>query len=153
MDIIKAEFGDLSDILQLQYIAYQSEAEILNDFDIPPLKQTLEEVQSEYARGIILKAVDENSGIIGSVRGYSENGVLYIGKLIVKPDCQGRGIGTELLRQIENICPHKRCELFTSSESKRNIRLYEKNGYRIFKKEEVSPKLTFVYLEKFSVDV
>ena len=48
MIITKATKEDLSEILQLQYLSYQSEAKLLNNFDIPPLKQTLQEVQNEY---------------------------------------------------------------------------------------------------------
>ena len=50
---------------------------------------------------------------------------MYIGKLIVAPEMQGRGIGTKLLMEIENVYPDKRYEIFTSSESDKNIRLYE----------------------------
>ena len=39
--IIRAEAEDLESILQLQYLAYQSEALLLGDEDIPPLRQTL----------------------------------------------------------------------------------------------------------------
>jgi hypothetical protein len=42
----------------------------------------------------------------------------------------------------------KRYELFTGKNSVKNIYLYEKLGYRIFKEEEISKKLSFVYLEK-----
>ena len=41
MNIEKAEREDLQEILDLQYLAYQSEARLLNNMDIPPLKQTL----------------------------------------------------------------------------------------------------------------
>ena len=81
--IQKAQKNDLEAILELQYLAYQSEAKLFNNSDIPPLKQTLEDVVNEFQKGIILKAVDENNVIIGSVRAYYENGNVYIGKLIV----------------------------------------------------------------------
>ena len=84
MIITKATKEDLSEILQLQYLSYQSEAKLLNNFDIPPLKQTLQEVQNEYDNGTILKVLDDNNRIIGSVRGYIENGTLYIGKLFAQ---------------------------------------------------------------------
>ena len=48
--------------------------------DIPPLKQMLEEVYDEFNKGIILKAIDENGVIIGSVRTYQDAGTVYIGK-------------------------------------------------------------------------
>ena len=60
MIITKATKEDLSEILQLQYLSYQSEAKLLNNFDIPPLKQTLQEVQNEYDNGTILKVLDDN---------------------------------------------------------------------------------------------
>ena len=59
MIITKATKEDLSEILQLQYLSYQSEAKLLNNFDIPPLKQTLQEVQNEYDNGTRLKVLDE----------------------------------------------------------------------------------------------
>ena len=46
--IVKADYEDLQDILRLQYLAYQSEAALFGSKDIPPLKQTLEEVIAEY---------------------------------------------------------------------------------------------------------
>ena len=47
MKIEKAEYKDLAEILTLQYLAYQSEADLFGTRDIPPLKQTLEEVIEE----------------------------------------------------------------------------------------------------------
>ena len=148
MNIEKAEREDLQDILALQYLAYQSEARLFNNMDIPPLKQTLEEVFDEYKKGIILKALDEKGKIIGSVRGYLEDGTVYIGKLMVHPQDQGKGIGTKLLLSIEKEFPGYRYELFTSTKSKRNIELYEKLGYKVFSERKILEELMFVYLEK-----
>ena len=148
MMIEKAKFEDLQEILDLQYLAYQSEAKLFGDQEIPPLKQTLQEVQGEYQRGIILKVSDENGGIIGSVRAYVVNGTVFIGKLIVHPQKQGQGIGTKLLLAMENEYLNKRYELFTSTKSIRNIALYQRLGYNIFKQEKVTEEMEFVYLEK-----
>lgn len=146
--IEKAQKEDLAEILKLQYLAYQSEAKLFGDMDIPPLKQTIEEVYNEFEKGIILKAIDENGVIIGSVRAYQDGGTVYIGKLMVHPERQKKGIGTKLLLEIETEYPDQRYELFTSTKSISNIRLYEKLGYKIFKEEAVSPELQFVYLQK-----
>ena len=78
--IKRAEYNDLQEILALQYLAYQSEAELFGSKDIPPLKQTLDEVIEEFNNGIILKLTDENGSIIGSVRATEKNGTVYIGK-------------------------------------------------------------------------
>ena len=89
--ILEAEESDLAAILALQRLAYQSEAALLGDFSIPPLKETLEEVREQHRLGMILKAVDGCGRIVGSVRGRPENGTLFIGKLMVHPERQGRG--------------------------------------------------------------
>lgn len=146
--IEKAQTEDLKDILELQYLAYQSEAKLFGDMDIPLLKQTIEEVCKEYEKGIILKKVDDNGVIIGSVRAYQDGGTVYIGKLMVHPEMQKQGIGTKLLCELENQYPNQRYELFTSTKSVDNIRMYERLGYKKYKEEIVSPELQFVYLEK-----
>lgn len=116
--------------------------------DIPPLKQTIEEVCDEYEKGTVLKAVDGAGTIIGSVRAYRENETVYIGKLMVHPSMQNQGLGTKLLLAMEQEYPNQRYELFTSTKSISNIRLYEKLGYKKYKEEAVSEELQFVYLEK-----
>ena len=146
--IKRAEYKDLQEILNLQYLAYQSEAELFGSKDIPPLKQTLDEVIEEFNNGIILKLTDENGSIIGSVRATEKNGTVYIGKLMVHPDHRCKGYGTKLLSEIESCYPDKRFELFTSTRSVDNIRLYEKVGYKIFDRKPVDDELVFVYMEK-----
>jgi len=148
MLIVKAERKDLQEILDLQYLAYQSEAILLDNFSIPPLKQTLNEVEQEFENGVFLKAVDDHDIIIGSVRANAENGTLHIGKLIVHPNSQGQGIGTKLLIGIEKAYPQERYELFTSDKSVKNIRLYERIGYVKYKEQETAPGLKFIYLQK-----
>ena len=145
--IKKAERSDLKEILQLQYIAYQSEADLFGNRDIPPLKQTLDEVIEEWNSGIILKMTDNNT-IIGSVRAKESGGTVYIGKLMVHPDCRHKGYGTMLLSEIEKCFPDKRYELFTSTRSLDNIRLYQKMGYMTFARKAVNDELEFVYMEK-----
>ncbi len=148
MRIEKAVFADLKPILELQYLAYQSEGLLLNTFSIPPLLQTLEDIQMEFQKGIFLKAVDENDTIMGSVRGHINGKTLMIGKLIVHPDQQHKGIGTRLLHTIEELYPRHRYELFTSDKSIRNLQFYEHLGYLRYREFTISPILTLIYLEK-----
>jgi len=144
-----AQSGDLDEILTLQKIAYKSEAEIHDDFSIPPLHQTIDEVKEEFKHQLFLKAVEDGK-IIGSVRAYEKDGTCFIGKLIVHPSFQNQGIGTTLLLDIEDRYDGAvRFELFTGYKSKKNLYLYEKRGYRKFKSTKVSDRLTLIYLEKF----
>jgi ribosomal protein S18 acetylase RimI-like enzyme len=147
MTILKAVQDDLQEILALQYLAYQSEAALFGNKDIPPLKETIEELTEEFNKGTILKLVEDGK-IIGSVRAYAKNGTAYIGKLMVHPDHRCKGYGTLLLNEIEKCFPDCRFELFTSTRSEDNIRLYQKLGYRIFDRKEITDELVFVYLEK-----
>ena len=146
--IKKAQKEDLEEILKLQYLAYQSEAKLFGNMDIPPLKQTIEEVYDEFQKGAILKAVGDGGVIIGSVRAFCDSGTVYIGKLMVHPSKQGQGIGTQLLLEMEKQYPNQRYELFTSTRSEKNIALYQKLGYKIFDEEQVTVELRFVYMEK-----
>ena len=149
MTISKAQYGDLQKILDLQYLAYQSEAALFGNKDIPPLKQTIDELREEYNNGIILKMVSDGT-IIGSVRAHEKDGTVYIGKLMVHPNYRCKGIGSMLLNEIEKCFPGRRYELFTSTRSEDNIRLYKKLGYKIYDRKEISDELVFVYLEKKS---
>ena len=146
--ITKAQKNDLEEILKLQYLAYQSEAALFGNKDIPPLKQTLDEVIEEYNEGLVLKMTDGSGVIIGSVRAKEKAGTVYIGKLMVRPDHQKKGYGKRLLLEVEQYYPGKRYELFTSTRSKDNIRLYESAGYREFDRKAVDDELIFVYMEK-----
>ncbi|MBR2597232.1 MAG: GNAT family N-acetyltransferase [Clostridiales bacterium] len=147
MTILKAVQDDLQEILALQYLAYQSEAALFGNKDIPPLKETIEELTEEFNKGTILKLVEDGK-IIGSVRAYAKNRTAYIGKLMVHPDHRCKGYGTLLLNEIEKCFPDCRFELFTSTRSEDNIRLYQKLGYIIFDRKEITDELVFVYLEK-----
>lgn len=150
MNSIKATKSNAAEILKLQKLAYQSEAELYNDFSIPPLVQSLDDITSQFNENVFLKITDNNS-IIASVRAYQDNEICYIGRVIVHPDHQNRGIGKILMKDIENAfngC--KRYELFTGSKSIRNIYFYEKLGYSIFKTEKLTDEIEFVYLEKIN---
>ncbi len=146
--ILKANINDLQEILQLQYLAYQSEADLFGSRDIPPLKQTIDEVVEEFNSGVILKMVDDKNAIIGSVRAIECDGTVFIGKLMVHPDHRHKGYGTMLLCEIEKCFPDKRYELFTSTRSLDNIRLYQKLGYTTFAQKAVNDELKFMYMEK-----
>lgn len=146
--ITKASEEDLQEILDLQHLAYQSEAALFGRQDIQPLTETLDELIEEYKAGTVLKMVGENGKIIGSVRGKEADGTLYIGKLMVHPDHQRKGYGRRLLTAIEECCPGRRYELFTSTRSVNNIRLYESLGYKKFDEIDADGEIRFVYLEK-----
>lgn len=147
LTINQAECTDLPAILQLRKVCYLSEAEIYNDYAIPPLRQDIGALESEFAKQTFLKAVVENE-IVGSVRAFSDGTTCFVGKLIVKTEFQNRGIGKLLLEAIETCFPDcMRFELFTGHKSNKNLYLYRKLGYKEFRKEAINNNMTMIYLE------
>lgn len=139
--------ADAMAILELQKLAYQSEARLYDDWTLPPLTQTLEGLREEFTTSVVLKATGVGR-LIGSVRGREVKGVCQLGRLMVHPELQGRGVGTMLMRHIEAEFPKAPAfELFTGSRSEGNLRLYERLGY-VRSREEALPSVTLVFLEK-----
>lgn len=151
--ITKAMYEDLEEILALQRLAYQSEAELIGDFTIPPLKQTIGGIRQDFKEQVILKSVEDGK-IIGSVRAYEKDGICYIGRVIVHPEHQNRGIGKQLMGSIEQTFSGCRAySLFTGKKSERNLYFYGSLGYSVVREQNVSDKLTLVYLEKVNENI
>jgi len=147
-EVLRARAEDAAAILDLQKLTYQSEARLYDDWTLPPLTQTLESLRDEISLSVVLKAM-LGARLAGSVRASEGEGICRIGRLIVRPELQGRGIGTQLMRQIEREFPqtHK-FELFTGARSAGNIRLYDRLGYIRVREKVLSPAVTLVFMEK-----
>jgi ribosomal protein S18 acetylase RimI-like enzyme len=150
VDIIieRATVKDAEAILQLQVLAYQQEAAIYNNYEIPPLLQSLRNLKGEFQTHTFLIARLHHE-IVGSVRALCRNGRCHIGRLIVHPCQQHRGLGSRLMVAIEAAFPEVQYyELFTGHRSEGNLRLYNRLGYREFKREPAAPGLEIVFLQK-----
>lgn len=146
--VCEANPQDAPAILALQRRAYESEARLYNDWSIPPLRQTLDMLIAEFETHEILKAVVDGQ-IVGSIRSRTVDGDCAIGRLIVEPEHQGRGIGSSLLRSAETLATGAgKFSLFTGSRSEGSIRLYRHHGYGIVRTEELSPAVSLVFMEK-----
>lgn len=147
-DITRVTPADAAEIHELQRLAYRSEAELYGDWTIPPLVDPLAETVRALSVQLVLKAVVDGR-IVGAVRGRLDNGTCHVGRLIVHPEAQGRGLGTRLMLALEEALPEaRRFELFTGERSVRNLRLYAMLGYREYRRAPLSPQVTLVYLEK-----
>jgi len=148
MKIEKAVIEDAPAILALQKLAYQSEAQIYNDFTIQPLTQTLDDLKSEFQSHAVFKTIREKA-IVGSVRTRVGGDTCYVGKLIVHPAYRNQGIGSALMTHIENQDNAvERFELFTGHLSAGNLSIYRRLGYREFRRQKIGDHLTMVFLEK-----
>jgi ribosomal protein S18 acetylase RimI-like enzyme len=148
IQIVRSTVDDAREILKLQKLAYQSEAERYDNYDIPPLTQTIEEVIDQFKTHIFLKAISGGK-MVGTVRAHEEHGICYIGRLAVHPDRQNLGIGTALMKAIEGYYRPERFELFVGSKSNKNIYLYRKLGYSIYKTDKYEcGDIEIYYMEK-----
>ncbi|MEU0991818.1 GNAT family N-acetyltransferase [Streptomyces sp. NPDC005953] len=150
--ISAARAQDAEHILKLQYLCYQSEAELYGDYAIEPLTQSLDGLRAELAEGhaLVARLGDE---VVASVRGrVDDDGTARIAKLIVHPRMQRHGLGGRLLDAIEDHFATEpaaqRFQLFTGHRSEGNLRLYRSRGYVPVAREQVGPSLTLVTLEK-----
>lgn len=147
-----ATADDAEQILKLQYLCYQGEAELYGDYSIEPLTQSLDDLRAELSGGCVLVA-RLGAEVVGSVRGVvDDKGTAAIGKLIVHPRMQRHGLGGRLLAAIEERLTEdraaKRYRLFTGHRSEGNLRLYRRYGYAQVGTEEVNRRLSLVTLEK-----
>ena len=148
--VVPARVRDAEALLKLQYLCYQTEAALYGDYTIAPLVQSLAHLLAEYDTHRIL-AIRIGEELVGSVRGQLIDGTCYIGRLIVHPRLQRRGLGTQLMHAIEGYFSEAdRYELFTGHRSEQNLHLYRCLGYTDFREEVVSPALRLIYLEKRS---
>jgi GNAT superfamily N-acetyltransferase len=148
VEIQRAVSTDAGEILTLQRAAYVSEAQLYGDPYIPPLVESLEQVRKAVEAAVVLKAV-EAGRLIGAVRGSVAGATCLVGRLVVAPDCQGRGIGTALLTALHEQVPQAEAfDLFTGHLSDANLRLYRRLGYRETHRERMDDHLTLIHLRR-----
>ena len=141
---------DAGEVLTLQRAAFVQEAQIYGTPQLPPLTQTLDELEAELVENLGCVAVD-GTRIVGAVRARRDGELLLVGRLTIAPDQQGRGIGTRLLAAVEErgaALGATEAELFTGSLSEANLRLYERCGYRETGRVEQDDGIEQVFLRK-----
>ncbi|MER6522316.1 GNAT family N-acetyltransferase [Streptomyces sp. NPDC001553] len=154
--ISSAAAEDAEQIFKLQYLAFQSEAELYGNYLIQPLTQSLDSLKAELETDTVLVARlgDE---VVGTVRGnVDEDGTGRIAKLCVHPRLQGHGLGARLLRAVEAALTGdgetSRFRLHTGHKSEANLRLYRKAGYTRVGDRTASDGVHLVILEKEAKD-
>ncbi|HEY5820737.1 MAG TPA: tRNA (guanosine(37)-N1)-methyltransferase TrmD [Propionibacteriaceae bacterium] len=148
--IRRADAADAGELLTLQRAAYVPEARLNQSTEIPPLLETLTEVDDAVAGELVLVARLDGR-LVGSVRGRVESdGAWYVGRLVVAPDRQGRGLGRRLLSEIVSWAPTSAevCRLWTGAASAANISFYRRQGF-VPVRQAVDPAgVPIVVLEK-----
>jgi ribosomal protein S18 acetylase RimI-like enzyme len=149
--IRRAAADDAGEILTVQRAAYVTEAQLYGDPFLAPLVEPLEQVRALFddPDTVVLKAV-EGSRLVGAVRAKVREGTCLVGRLVVAPDRQGRGVGAALMTAVEAEMAGRATALvlFTGHLSAANLRLYRRLGYTEFRRERVSDHLVLVHLRK-----
>ncbi|MEV8631532.1 GNAT family N-acetyltransferase [Streptosporangium sp. NPDC051023] len=146
--IERAKPGDAGEILTVQRAAYVSEAQLYGDPFIPPLVESVEQVGKVVRAGVVLVA-REGERVVGAVRGRMSGATCLVGRLVVAPDLQGRGIGGALLAALhDEMVSALAFDLFTGHQSEGNLRLYRRYGYRETHRERMSDHLTLIHMRR-----
>lgn len=149
--------GDLT----VQRAAYVSKALLYDNPRFSALTETLDDVRAAVEAGQVLVArlgpterrgpTETRAGctrIVGAVRAEVTGDECRVGRLVVAPDRQRRGIGRALLAAVEARFTARRFVLHTGDRSQANLRLYERAGYLRIRTEPVGDGLSLVHMEK-----
>jgi tRNA (guanine37-N1)-methyltransferase len=126
-----ATLADAEEILTLQRACWVQEAIVNERLDIPALHETLEDVRADLERWTTY-VVRSTGRLVAGVRGRLDGDVWDIGRIMVAPDLQGRGLGRRLLEYIQEVAPADATSfsLNTGARSQKNLRMYRKAGFR-----------------------
>ena len=131
-EISAAVPADAGELLTLQRACWWQEQEANPGVQIPALQEDLADVVAWMGEWTTL--VLRSAGrLVAAARGRREGEAWDVGRLMVAPDLQGRGLGRLLLQAIEDAAPDDVTGyvLFTGAGSARNLAMYKKAGYRL----------------------
>ncbi|OIJ11120.1 GNAT family N-acetyltransferase [Anaerobacillus arseniciselenatis] len=133
------------DVLNVQIPSYKVEAEIIGSYEIPPLKDTVYNLQhceetfigyyknEQLCGGISIKIVDEE---------------VDIHRLIVHPNHFRKGIAQMLLNFIESTFKVETIKVSTGSKNVPAVSFYKKNGFINIKEVMVKEQISITIFEK-----
>ncbi len=150
IEIRRGVAADAGEVFTLQRAAFVIEGQQNGSFQIPPLTDGIEVVEAALTRDTVLVA-RLRGRLVGAVIGTAgEAGDWIIGRLVVVPDLQARGIGGRLLDAAEAAAPPNRTvlRLITGAGSKRNIGFYARRGYRVVGEDDTASGAPIVIMEK-----
>jgi tRNA (guanine37-N1)-methyltransferase len=132
LELVPATRGDAGELLVLQRACWTQEALANAMRDIPALHESLDDVVADLGRWRTWVARADGR-LVAAVRARLDGDDWDIGRLMVAPDLQGRGLGRQLLEYAEAAAPPAATayRLFTGSRSVDNLRMYKKAGYRL----------------------
>jgi tRNA (guanine37-N1)-methyltransferase len=150
LDVRVATPADAAELLVLQRACWVREGlEAQGRWVVPPLAEELADVVAGLGEwttyAVRVRSADGSPGrLVGSVRGRGrpvDATYWEVGRLMVAPDLQGRGLGRELLSLAESLAPSGVTGfwLTTGVLEEGNQRFYKRAGYRLVPGEPTLP--------------
>uniref|UniRef100_UPI003FA34E0F tRNA (guanosine(37)-N1)-methyltransferase TrmD n=1 Tax=Nocardioides sp. N13(2025) TaxID=3453405 RepID=UPI003FA34E0F len=135
LDVRPAVLADAGELYTLQRACWLQEMEANPGVEIPALRESLDDVRRGLGEWTVRVVREPSTGrLVGAVRGrLDRHGEWDIGRIMVAPDLQGRGLGRALLELVEALAPAEVTTyvLFTGAGSADNLRMYKKAGFRL----------------------
>lgn len=134
------------DVLKVQIPSYMEEAKMINFFEIPPLKDTVDTLRQceETFFGYYV-----DGELCGAISLKAEGAVMDIHRLIVHPNHFRKGIAKKLLNFIENnIAGIDSIIVSTGSKNEPAINFYEKNGFCKTEETKINERLSITSFRK-----
>lgn len=133
-------------VLSLQKEAYLIEADLLGTRDIPPLRETIEELMSCRERFF---GYYEEGQLIGAIAFKYLKSVVDIHRVMVHPHFFRRGIARMLIRHVERQLPNAKLMIVsTGAKNTPAIKLYESLGFEWLDETIVSEGLRVANFKK-----
>lgn len=141
------EFETAREIINIQKKSYVIEAELINNCNIPPLKETYKDLMNSKEEFWVCKI---NNKICGVISFEIIMDVLDIFKLFVSPDYINQGIGSLLLKNIEEkFININHIKVQTGLKNKPAINFYKKNNFEVIGIEKKENDLEIIFFRKF----
>lgn len=142
MELRRLDIGDgatATELLELQRRAYRVEAELIGSDGIPPLTETLDELQ---ASGETFLGAFAEGDLAGAISWRLDGDTLDLHRLVVDPGRFRGGIGTALVRAALEAEPDaRRVIVQTGAANEPAKRLYFREGFTELDEVQVAPSL------------
>ncbi|MEK7433703.1 MAG: GNAT family N-acetyltransferase [Cyanobacteriota bacterium] len=145
------DFKIASEILKIQKESYKIEADLLNYYDLPPLKETEEDLIHSKEEFWVYKIENKICAVISFIL---EKEFLDIYRLFVSPEYINKGIASKLLKKIEK--EFDKVSFFkvqTGLKNKPAINFYKKHNFNLIEIEKINDDLEIAKFRKFFIKI
>lgn len=132
-------------ILEIQTYSYPIEANIIGVDKLPPMQETVSDIQCTEESFI---GFEENSILVGFIAYETNDEWMTISRLAVYPDFFEQGIASTLLNKVIDINEKRSMEVMTGMKNEPAIQLYNKFGFKLEGQLETKEGIQLVRLVK-----